>query len=229
MGRSRMPARAPGATDEVVADEVEFRELRLLRKVQLVGVRDADLASVDREHFGGVFFSHKNRLHLFDWSLIDRLLGMGRYCLQSSESRLRAVRLIVALLLAETAAPVWSAVHVWEKQEVTLVASHDAANPYTDVTVWVDLDRPRLQEARLRILGRRPNFRVRLVATAPGKWTWRSGSNPADPGLAGKTRWIHRRSPGPRRRSSRTRCAAASCAPPPISTRWSRPTARRSS
>ena len=30
-------------------------------------------------------------------------------------------------------------------------------------------------------------FRVRVVATAPGTWTWRSGSTPADPGLAGKS------------------------------------------
>ena len=30
-------------------------------------------------------------------------------------------------------------------------------------------------------------FRVRVLATAPGTWTWRSGSNPPDQGLAGKT------------------------------------------
>ena len=30
-------------------------------------------------------------------------------------------------------------------------------------------------------------FRVRLVATEPGAWRWRSGSTPADPGLAGKS------------------------------------------
>ena len=48
---------------QVVAHEVEFRELRLLRKIQLVGVRHADLASLDREHLGGFFFAHKNRLH----------------------------------------------------------------------------------------------------------------------------------------------------------------------
>ena len=30
-------------------------------------------------------------------------------------------------------------------------------------------------------------FKVRVLATAPGTWTWRSGSTPSDPGLAGKT------------------------------------------
>ena len=47
---------------QVVAHEVEFRDFRLLRKIQLVGVRDTDLAPVDREHLGGFFFLHKNRL-----------------------------------------------------------------------------------------------------------------------------------------------------------------------
>ncbi len=49
---------------QVVANQVEFRELRLPGKIKLVRMRDADLASLDREHLGGFFFSHENRLHL---------------------------------------------------------------------------------------------------------------------------------------------------------------------
>src|SRR5438132_4752323 len=36
-----------GSDGEIVAYEVELRELRLLRKVRLGGVRDLDLASID--------------------------------------------------------------------------------------------------------------------------------------------------------------------------------------
>ena len=31
------------------------------------------------------------------------------------------------------------------------------------------------------------HFHLRLVATEPGNWTWESGSDPEDPGLAGKS------------------------------------------
>ena len=30
-------------------------------------------------------------------------------------------------------------------------------------------------------------FRVRLLATCPGQWSWRSGSQPEDAGLAGRS------------------------------------------
>jgi exodeoxyribonuclease-3 len=48
---------------QVVADEVKFQEPGLLREVQLARVTHADLASVDREHFGSVFFRHQLILH----------------------------------------------------------------------------------------------------------------------------------------------------------------------
>jgi len=34
-------------------------------------------------------------------------------------------------------------------------------------------------------------FHVRIVATETGTWTWKSGSNPDDPGLAGKSDSFH--------------------------------------
>ena len=43
---------------EVVADEVELRELRLAREVGLVRVRDAHLAARDREDLRRLFLGH---------------------------------------------------------------------------------------------------------------------------------------------------------------------------
>ncbi len=44
--------------------------------------------------------------------------------------------------------------------------------------------RARLPQARLRLLGWRPHVSGAAVATEPGIWQWRSGSDPADAGLA---------------------------------------------
>jgi hypothetical protein len=92
-----------------------------------------------------------------------------------------------ALLLVTAAAPVLAAPHMWEKQEVTLVSSRTYDNAYTDVTVWVDLAGPNFRKRVYGFWDGGKNFRVRFVATAPGKWTWRSGSTPSDAGLSGKT------------------------------------------
>jgi hypothetical protein len=91
--------------------------------------------------------------------------------------------LIGLALLVEARA----AVHPWEKQEVTLTASRSFANAYKDATVWVDLTGPHFQKRVYGFWDGGNTFRVRLVATEPGAWRWRSGSTPADPGLAGKT------------------------------------------
>jgi hypothetical protein len=93
-----------------------------------------------------------------------------------------------AILAAFAAAvPAATATHVWEKQEVTLTASSKFANPYTDVVVWVDLAGPNFKKRVYGFWDGGQTFRVRVLATAPGAWSWRSGSLPADPGLAGKT------------------------------------------
>jgi hypothetical protein len=93
------------------------------------------------------------------------------------------MRLVVLLAFA---LPAWPA-HVWEKQEVSLTASRDFANPYTDATVWVDLTGPNFQKRVYGFWDGGRTFRVRIAATAPGTWRWRSGSLPRDPGLDGKT------------------------------------------
>jgi len=78
-------------------------------------------------------------------------------------------------------------VHIWEKHEVTLTAARSYANPYTDVTVWLDLSGPGFRKRIYGFWDGGQVFRVRLLATASGTWSWRSGSNPEDPGLSGKT------------------------------------------
>ena len=60
------------------------------------------------------------------------------------------------------------------------------ANPYTEVECWVDLEGPGFAGRVYGFWDGGRTFKVRFVATAPGEWRWRSGSNqPDDPGLNG--------------------------------------------
>jgi hypothetical protein len=78
-------------------------------------------------------------------------------------------------------------VHVWEKLELTFTSARAFSNPYTDVTVWVDLTGPGFSKRVYGFWDGGNTFRVRLVATAPGTWRWTSGSKPSDSGLASKS------------------------------------------
>ena len=75
--------------------------------------------------------------------------------------------------------------HVWEKVEVTLRSQLQYENPYTDVQVWVDLKGPGLHKRCYGFWDGGSTFRVRILATAPGHWTWESGASVLDPGLQG--------------------------------------------
>ncbi len=75
----------------------------------------------------------------------------------------------------------------WQKHEIVLTAERDFANPYTDVDVWVDLKGPGFEKRCYGFWYGGRTFRVRVTATAPGEWRWRSGSEPSDPGLDGRT------------------------------------------
>jgi hypothetical protein len=91
---------------------------------------------------------------------------------------------------SETAADIPAAhgrVRTWEKQELTFTSSHSFHNPYTDVAMWVDLEGPGFKKRVYGFWDGGSTFRVRLLAMAPGNWEWRSGSNPSDSGLAGKS------------------------------------------
>jgi hypothetical protein len=76
--------------------------------------------------------------------------------------------------------------HVWEIQEIILAAQREYANPYVDVECWVDLEGPGFKRRVHGFWDGGRTFRVRIVATQPGEWSWRVGSNRADdPGFAG--------------------------------------------
>ena len=76
-------------------------------------------------------------------------------------------------------------IHVWEKVELRLEAAGTYSNPYTNVEVWVDLHGPQFEKRCYGFWDGGSVFRVRILATAPGLWTWRSGSNQKDTGLNG--------------------------------------------
>lgn len=78
-------------------------------------------------------------------------------------------------------------VHVWEKVEITVCAKQSFANPYTDAQVCVDPKGPGFKKRCYGFWDGGNRFRVRVLETAPEKWSWRSGSQPADAGLSGQT------------------------------------------
>ena len=95
----------------------------------------------------------------------------------------------ILLAAAATAfrAPAAGPVHVWEKQELTFTAARATVNPYTEIAIWVDLTGPSFQKRVYGFWDGERTFKVRLVATEPGLWKWRSGSYPPEEGLAGKS------------------------------------------
>ncbi|HTF19575.1 MAG TPA: DUF5060 domain-containing protein [Chryseolinea sp.] len=78
-------------------------------------------------------------------------------------------------------------IHIWEFQEVTLSATHDYKNPYTDVTVWVELSGPDFKERIYGFWDGGSTFKVRFVAPAAGNWSWKSDADVNDEGLKGKS------------------------------------------
>lgn len=78
-------------------------------------------------------------------------------------------------------------VHVWEKVELRFEAAADYPNAYTDVVVWVDLEGPGFSKRVYGFWDGGRAFAVRVLASAPGTWTWTSGSAPSDAGLSGKS------------------------------------------
>ena len=97
-------------------------------------------------------------------------------------------RVLVSALLLIVCGPTFAETHhVWEKVEITLQANKSYKNPYTDVQVWVDLEGPGFDRRCYGFWDGGKTFRVRVLATTPGTWTWRSGSNKSDAGLNAKT------------------------------------------
>ena len=82
-------------------------------------------------------------------------------------------------------------IHVWEPYEITLIGERSYRNPYTDVEVWVDLEGPGFRKRCYGFWDGDNRFRVRVLATAPGAWSWRSGSSQDDAGLNGREGTFH--------------------------------------
>lgn len=97
---------------------------------------------------------------------------------------------LVGLLMtaASATALVQGEVYVWETQEITFASNRDYANAYADVDCWIELEGPGFAKRVYGFWDGGRTFKVRFVATAPGEWRWKSGSNqPADAGLNGGT------------------------------------------
>ncbi len=102
-------------------------------------------------------------------------------------SRPIAVASLALLITLLSAAACGAAPHVWEKQELTFTAARHFPNPYTDVTIWIELVGPHFNKRVYGFWDGGNQFRVHLVATEPGEWHWTSGSSPEDQGLSGKS------------------------------------------
>ena len=72
--------------------------------------------------------------------------------------------------------------HVWDLQEIVLQSQKTYANPYTDVTVWIDLKGPGFAKRVYGFWDGGRTFKIRFVATAPGAWSWTSHSDHGDDG-----------------------------------------------
>jgi hypothetical protein len=90
---------------------------------------------------------------------------------------------LLPLMMASTLTASAADVHVWEKVELTFRATNHYANPYTNVEAWVELHGPQFDRRCYGFWDGSNVFRVRVLATRPGQWTWRSGSNQKDAGL----------------------------------------------
>ena len=98
--------------------------------------------------------------------------------------RLLTILVLAGMLAAMAAMAPAETRRVWEKVEIALRAEKAYANPYMDVDVWVDLKGPGFAKRCYGFWDGGDAFRVRVLATAPGEWTWQSGSTPPDAGLA---------------------------------------------
>jgi hypothetical protein len=96
---------------------------------------------------------------------------------------MKSLMALVVGVAFQTAVAASNEVHVWEKAELTFHAKNQYANPYTNVEVWVDLKGPGFDKRCYGFWDGGDVFCVRILATQPGEWSWRSGSNQKDAGL----------------------------------------------
>ncbi len=78
-------------------------------------------------------------------------------------------------------------IRVWTMKELSFTADLAYENPYVEVDIWVDLKGPGFEKRIYGFWDGGQTFKVRVVATGPGEWSWESGSNHMnDSGLNGK-------------------------------------------
>lgn len=74
--------------------------------------------------------------------------------------------------------------YVWQPLEITFKADAVYENPYTEVTMWVELKGPGFNKRVYGFWDGGQTYKVRILATSAGDWSWESGSNqPDDTGL----------------------------------------------
>lgn len=78
-----------------------------------------------------------------------------------------------------------STLHLWERAEIEFHSSRTYENPYTDVTMWVDLSGPGFEKRVYGFWDGADVWKVRLTVTRAGEWSWTSCADVQDPGLAG--------------------------------------------
>ena len=75
-------------------------------------------------------------------------------------------------------------IHVWDVYEIVLHAQSKYDNPYTDVTVWAELNGPGFNKRVYGFWDGEDVWRIRVTATAPGLWTYKTGASVSDNGLS---------------------------------------------
>src|SRR5665647_1550602 len=89
-------------------------------------------------------------------------------------------------------------IHTWEMHEIVFKAEKEYKNYYADVTCWIDLEGPGFSKRIYAFWNGDNIYIIRMVATKPGLWNWKSGSNQTDDnGLNNHTCLLYT-SPSPR-------------------------------
>ena len=100
---------------------------------------------------------------------------------------MKQVCINIILLTVILTGELFAATHVYEVVEETFTANKTYANPYIDVDLWVTLNGPGGSYNIPAFWDGGGTFRVRLVATQPGNWTWSTGNQTGDNGLDNQT------------------------------------------
>ena len=88
--------------------------------------------------------------------------------------------------IEETKSAEIESIKVWQTHEIILEAENEYSNPYLDMEVWAHLEGPGFNKKVHGFWDGSNSWKIRLVATESGDWTWTSHSNPRDSGLNGQ-------------------------------------------